>query len=625
MNSTSEILERINRSSMEHHDGVFTRLYRYLLREDIYYIAYQKLYANTGAVTPGVDTDTADGFGSEYIEAIISELKNGTYRPNPVRRKYIQKANGKLRPLGIPSFRDKLLQEVVRMFLQAIYEPVFYDQSHGFRPNRSCHTALSSIKFTFQGVKWFIEGDIRGCFDNINHNALIGLIERKIKDSKFINIIRMFLKAGYVEDFEYHNTLSGTPQGGIISPILANIYLHELDRKVAEIKSDFDAPPSRAMSKEYQHYFSEMRRTKKKIVSCQDSERPGLIKQYKELRKHEMSCSRKPEDDKKLVYCRYADDFLIGVCGNKEDCERIKGTLKDFLGSVYSLELSEEKTKITHSASRVRFLGYDISVRKNQQIRRRKDGRKARSLFNTVELLIPVEDKLNAYLIKSGMVRQTSNGNLSAVAIRSMTHLSDIEIVRSYDTRLRGICNYYRLAANYNDLCYFRYLLQTSMYRTLARKHNTTMMDIANKYKTRNGWALPYDTKRGRKYAALTEIAACKKSHTVSDTAPWKYSLVPDYRLSLKKRLMAQTCELCGTHCSKCKVFHAGSMKEIAKETAWGQKMLGIRRKTLVVCNDCYSVIHSNKSKVLSTASREPDTLKDVSPVRKGSQINLPS
>ena len=240
MKPTSEILERITRSSQEHKDGVFTRLYRYLLREDIYYAAYQKLYANKGATTKGINDDTADGFSEAYVKALINDLKEGMYRATPVRRQYIPKKNGKMRPLGIPSFRDKLLQEAVRMILEAIYEPVFSNHSHGFRPKRSCHTALKQIKNDFTGIVWFIEGDITGCFDNIDHELLIHILSKKVKDSRFLNIIRQFLKAGYVENWTYHNTYSGSPQGGICSPILANIYLNELDEKFMEIKKEFD-------------------------------------------------------------------------------------------------------------------------------------------------------------------------------------------------------------------------------------------------------------------------------------------------------------------------------------------------------------------------------------------------
>lgn len=159
---TTDILKRIYQNASEHRDGVYTRLYRYLLREDIYYTAYQKLYSNNGAATKGVDNDTADRFGKKYVDKLIFELSNGMYKPNPVRREYIKKPNGKMRPLGIPSFRDKLVQEVIRQFLEAIYEPNFSKHSHGFRPKRSCHTALYQVQNEFNSTRWFIEGGYQG-------------------------------------------------------------------------------------------------------------------------------------------------------------------------------------------------------------------------------------------------------------------------------------------------------------------------------------------------------------------------------------------------------------------------------------------------------------------------------
>ena len=240
MKSTMEILTKLQENSQKNQDEVFTRLYRYLLRPDIYFIAYQHLYSNKGAGTKGVNDDTADGFSEQYVTAIIEALRTGSYEPKPVRRTYIQKKNGKLRPLGLPVFADKLVQEAIRMILEAIYEPIFSIYSHGFRPGRSCHTALAMIKHEFTGAKWFIEGDIKGCFDNIDHSTLIDVLNRKIKDARFLNLIRMFLKAGYMEDWNFHETYSGCPQGGIISPILANIYLNELDRYIMQLKKEFD-------------------------------------------------------------------------------------------------------------------------------------------------------------------------------------------------------------------------------------------------------------------------------------------------------------------------------------------------------------------------------------------------
>ena len=288
MKPTSEILERIERCSSEHKDGVFTRLYRYLLREDIYYAAYQKLYANKGATTQGIDDDTADGFSDFYVKELIQSLKDGTYKANPVRRGYIPKKNGKLRPLGIPSFRDKLLQEVVRMILEAIYEPVFDSHSHGFRPGKSCHTALRQISSDFTGVVWFIEGDIQGCFDNINHEKLIEILSRKIKDSRFLNIIRQFLKAGYIENWKYNATYSGSPQGGICSPILANIYLNELDKKFREIAERFDKPRSAYQTPEYHTASKELKRLSYWIDHTDnEAERQELPEEAKKYFKYE--------------------------------------------------------------------------------------------------------------------------------------------------------------------------------------------------------------------------------------------------------------------------------------------------------------------------------------------------
>ena len=245
MQPTIEILDRISKNSRNNKEEIFTRLYRYMLRPDLYYLAYKNLYANKGAGTKGVNDDTADGFSEEKIGRIIKALTDETYAPSPVRREYIQKKqnSSKKRPLGIPTFTDKIVQEVLRMVLEAVYEPTFSYWSHGFRPNRSCHTALKSLKKGFAGVSWFVEGDIRGCFDNIDHHVLVNVINTKIKDARLIKLVWKFLKAGYMEDWNYHTTYSGCPQGGIVSPILANIYLNVFGKmKVSQKVSKKLAP-----------------------------------------------------------------------------------------------------------------------------------------------------------------------------------------------------------------------------------------------------------------------------------------------------------------------------------------------------------------------------------------------
>lgn len=349
---------------------MFTKLFRYLLRPDIYYVAYQNLYANNGAATKGVDEDTADGFSEDKVNRIIEVLRNGNYESKPVRRIYIKKKNGKMRPLGLPTFTDKLVQDVIRMVLQAIYEPVFSNYSHGFRPGRSCHTALAQLKHEFIGAKWFVEGDIKGCFDNIDHTVLIGIVGKKVKDARFINLLRLFLKAGYMEEWKYYGTYSGCPQGGIISPILANIYLNELDTFVEELKKSFDTNTPYTLTPQYRALQNKRACTKKKLDRRNGrDERDQLIAQYTELGKELRKTPAKLCNDKKLKYVRYADDFLIAVNGSKEDCEWIKAQLTEFIRGTLKMELSQEKTLITHSNDCARFRGYDVRVRRDQQVK----------------------------------------------------------------------------------------------------------------------------------------------------------------------------------------------------------------------------------------------------------------
>jgi group II intron reverse transcriptase/maturase len=379
--------------------------------------------------------------GERYVKTLITELKNGSYRAKPVRRHYIQKENGKLRPLGIPSFRDKLLQEAIRLILEAIYEPIFSDNSHGFRPMRSCHTCLKHLKREFTGVTWFIEGDIKGCFDNIDHKVLLDILQRKIKDSRLINLIRQFLKAGYVEGWKYNPTYSGTPQGGILSPLLANIYLTELDTLVSEIKTEFDKPRSTNVTDAYREKQNEIRRLQLKIRKEEDDvQRRKLLADLKERKQEHRKIPYAPQDNKKLVYVRYADDWVIGICGNKADCEEIKGQIRAYLKDVLKLELSEEKTFITHSSERIRFLGYDISVRRNQQVNGLKNGIKKRVLNHRVELLVPMQEKIEHFLFAKGIVKQTPDGKLKPSHRPNLLSLSDYEIVKQYNAEIRGIC-----------------------------------------------------------------------------------------------------------------------------------------------------------------------------------------
>ena len=598
MKPTTEILARISQNSLANKEEVFTKLYRYLLRPDIYFVAYKNLYANNGAATKGVNEDTADGFSEAKIDSIIKALADETYQPMPVRRTYIQKKNNrkKLRPLGIPTFTDKLVQEVLRMILEAVYEPIFLDVSHGFRPKRSCHTALKQLRREFNGTRWFVEGDIKGCFDNINHAVLVGLLSNKIKDARITKLIYKFLKAGYLENWQYHKTYSGTPQGGIISPLLANIYLHELDKFVMNLKSEFDTPGVGQITPEYRELHNEIKRLSHRLTKVTGEEREMALAEYKPKRQKLMTIPCTAQTDKKLKYVRYADDFLIAVKGNREDCQWIKSKLAEFIGDTLKMELSEDKTLITHSSKCARFLGYDVRVRRSGKIKRGGPGHvKMRTLNGGVELLVPLNDKIRQFVFTKGVAIQKEDGSMFPVHRKYLIGLTDLEIVSVYNAELRGICNYYGMASNFCKLHYFSYLMEYSCLKTLASKHKTSLSKIIDKFNDGTGkWGVPYETKLGSKRRYFANYADCKGKGSATDYIS-NAAVVYGYAVNtLENRLKAKVCELCGTtESDHYEVHHINKLKNLKGKERWEIAMIAKHRKTLVVCRDCHrSIIH---------------------------------
>lgn len=594
MKPTKEILDRISENSRNHKDEIFTKFYRYLLRPDLYYIAYQNLYSNKGAGTKGVDNDTADGFSEEKINKIIKSLSDETYQPKPVKREYIQKKHNskKKRPLGIPVFTDKLVQEVLRIILEAVYEPTFSNYSHGFRPERSCHTVLKSLKKEFTGTTWFIEGDIKGCFDNIDHHVLVDIISRKIKDARLIQLIWKFLKAGYMENWEYHSTYSGCPQGGIISPILANIYLNELDKYAEKLAEDFFKPRKERLTDEYKKIKYAYEKSKKNIMKYSGSEKVEALKSIKEFGKQMRKTPCTARTDKVLKYIRYADDFIIGVKGDKKDCERIKKQLSEFINQTLKMELSEEKTLIKHSNSYARFLGYDIRVVRDNRTKPQGNYKK-RTRNYMVELCVPLNDKIIPFLFDKDAIEQKRNGEIRTTARKSLYRCTDFEIVSTFNSELRGICNYYALASNYCRLNYFAYLMQYSCLKTLAGKHRTTTHKIVDMFRQgKNGWAIPYQTKQGKKLLYFADYTKCKNNKSYNDKIVNAGYINSYSRTTLEDRLSAKVCELCGKSDIPLEIHHVNKVKNLKGKHLWEIVMISKKRKTLAVCKDCHHKIH---------------------------------
>src|SRR5260370_4298195 len=338
-------------------------LYRLMYQEDLYILAYERLKSKPGNMTPGSDRERLDGFSRETIHAIIQDMSNEQFRLTRYEQRFIHKPNGKMRKLGIPCVRDKMVKAVIRMILEAIYDspytPFFQEVSHGFRPNHSCHTALREYRRNWKAVNWIIEGDIQACFDELDHTVLGNILRKKIHDERFLNLIRKLLNAGYLDlHGRKRDSLIGSPQGGIASPILANIYLHELDEFVANLRCQLEKGQQKTRNLDYHRLADRKRQLAAKGRT--------KTKEFRELVKHIRTLPTVEVNDPNYVrikYLRYADDWLIGLCGSKHLAEQIKSTIKDFLHETLKLRLSEEKTTITTAKmKKAHFLATHLTI-----------------------------------------------------------------------------------------------------------------------------------------------------------------------------------------------------------------------------------------------------------------------
>ena len=564
-----------------------TQLYRQMFNKELYLTAYGNIYSNQGARTPGANEETADGMSEEKIEQIIGLMRNERYRFSPARRIYIPKKNGRLRPLGLPSWSDKLAGEVVRLLLEAIYEPQFSRWSHGFRRNRGCHTALRDIQNTWTGTTWFIEGDISDCFGSLDHEILLRILAEKIHDQRFLRLIRNMLKAGYLEDWEYRDSLSGCPQGGVVSPILSNVYLDKLDKFVEqELIPQYTRGTRRKCNPEYDRIQYQLARARKR------GDRAAARDLEKQLRSLPASDPMDP-GYRRLKYTRYADDHILGFIGPKAEAEEIKAKLAKFLRETLGLELNQQKTLITHARSQhARFLGYDITV---QHSRDKITGGR-RTVNGTIALRVPRD------VIKAQIARYRRRGKPSHRP--RLQNLDDYDIVRKYGAEYAGVVNYYLLARDVYRLTTLRWNAESSMLRTLARKHRSSVAKMAARHKakieTSDGLRTCFEARKHRegkkdlvaRFGGI--ILRQDRRAVIRDPAPAPAAYP---RKELVKRLRTRECELCETG-TTVTVHQVTGLKTLGKpgpgQPAWAALMAKMRRKTLIVCAPCHDWIHAN-------------------------------
>jgi group II intron reverse transcriptase/maturase len=597
MQKAEQILQAIRKLGEQR--APLTRVYRTLYSEDLYLAAYSKIYRNQGAMTPGSENDTADGMSLERIRSIIDELRHERFRFKPARRTEIPKKSGKgKRKLGLPNFTDKLVQEVLRMILEAYYEPRFRESSHGFRPQRGCHTALTRIKESFRASAWFIEGDIKGCFDNIDHTALLTILARDIHDGRLLNLIRLGLEAGVMEGWEYHRTYSGTPQGGILSPLLTNIYLNELDTFVEDVLIPrYTKGEKRARNKEYIRICNLIAHAREK----------GNQERVEQLAREQRKLSSVDTHDpnfRRLRYVRYADDFILSVIGTRAEAETIKQAIGEFLQLHLKLEMSAEKTLITHARTEyARFLNYTISIwQSDDKLTRQNNERatKMRATNGEVRLGVPfglATEHAQQYMQKG-----------RPVADAAMLAFSDAHIIDNYQNRYRGLAEYYKYATDRYRLNYLKGVMQSALVKTLMQKYKLNVTSVYRKYRG----TMEVD---GRQYSTLQVVVPTKRGQRTIywGAVPLKTVKVGTgrlddgkfvsfaYRSDLVQRLQADQCELCGSR-EKCEVHHVRKLSDLkrrwagrAEKPEWVSRMIAMERKTLVLCFKCHRKVHAGE------------------------------
>lgn len=565
--------------------------------------AYAEIASNKGALTRGATENTFDGFSLERVNGIIARIKEGSYRFTPVRRVYIPKANGKMRPLGVPTADDKLVQGVVKLLLEQVYEPVFSRHSHGFRRGRSCHTALFAIKDTWQGVKWLVDVDVVSFFDNIDHGILLGLLRKKIDDKQFLCLVEGMLKAGYVDDWVFHATYSGTPQGGVVSPILANIYLHELDLFLQGLKARFDKGARRADNPRYRNLtisiYSRRRRIDRLKAAGREDEIEKVQRKIKELEAERSPLSSVNWFDPKyrrLLYCRYADDFLIGVIGSKADAREIMREVTEFLRTSLALQASPDKSKVSKASKGTVFLGYVVrTITGNRVIRKRIGQRhyRSRDPSDRIHLRVP-RDRLVRFNQRKGY---GDLGRLKALHRRYLIDSSVLEIVLAYNAEMRGLANYYRLAyiAKFS-LRKLHFLWQTSLLKTLSFKLRLSVNQVAHRLHIRDGLAVRFHVDGKER---VVEVFALKHLQRLPERGA-AVDVIDDahftkLRSDVLDRLHARTCEHCGATDVPCEVHHVRKLADMKNTPLWKQVAAARRRKRVVLCEPCHVALHAGK------------------------------
>jgi group II intron reverse transcriptase/maturase len=592
-----EALERLERLRQLNSDKEWVNddLYRLMYKEDLYIAAYERIKSEPGNVTPGPEGETLDGFSLEAIRQIIGEMRTEAFQFKPVHLRYIPKESGEMRKIGIPSPRDKIVQEIMRMILEAIYDspcgPYFSDHSHGFRPHRSCHTALREFRGKWSATNWIVEGDIQSCFDDIDHGILVELLRKKIKDERFLSLVWKLLRAGYLDlEGERRDSLAGTPQGGIVSPILANIYLHELDEFIEGLRKKYEKGDKKHLDKEYRRLqYRKLALAEK--GETQSQEFRTLLKRLRETPAMQVD----DPDFIRIKYLRYADDWILGICGPRSLAEELKAEIEEFLATRLRLTLSEEKTRIIHARKdEVLFLGTLLTIGRGGEAQTvlttngsGKTFERRTTGWETV-MKVPVER-----LVKRLHQRGLCDAKGNPISKGGWTQLDVDQIVALYRGINRGIQNYYRFCDNFASLNRIQYILHLSLAKTLAHKLRIKTHQVFRRYGRNLTVVIP-----GRDGKKEREV----KFYLNSDwtTRRWEFQTdnerIDLVQMAVRMRTRSKLgfpCVLCGSN-DQIVMHHVRHLRKMDAKARNGfvSVMRALNRKQLPVCRECHQKIH---------------------------------
>lgn len=589
-------LEAISRLSKDNNKWIHKDIFRILRKEEIWIAAYEKLKGNKGALTPGSTSETMDSMSLERLRRLQADVLSEAYKFQPVKLTYISQANGKRRPLGLPTANDKIVQEVMRIILEAIYEPIFSEVSFGFRTGLGCHDALYHVERKFRWVDYVIEGDIQQAYPTIDHQILMGIIQKRIQDPRFIRLLWKLLGCGVLDEERITSPKMGVPQGSIVSPILANIYYQELDEFIQGIKEQFETPQTERKKLKSQAFKSleyKINKVYKEMgkYDPQSLERQELAKELKSLRQKRLKVEGLKDQVTRIEYVRYADDWMIGVSGDRALANQVKGEVERFMENTLAQKLHPIKTKITNiRKGNVHFLGYEIFLPQNRPITTYKGKgvmtiRRGQPQLRFEIPVMKITEKLSigGYLKKlSNLVRPISRSPYAA--------LEDHVIVNHYRSLWLGLYNYYLGSTNRGRLQYIHYLLHTSCAMTLAHRHRMPVSQVFTKYGKTLTMKVPH-TKKTVSFPYRTSWKLSERKWLRS-----KLVKIPTRRYPnlVSRSSLGLPCAVCDSEEGPIEMHHVKHVrKQGLRYKGFHQQMTLLNRKQIPLCKSCHKNVHA--------------------------------